>query len=455
MRKDKKAEETLELMNFTDSAIVILGASGDLANRKLIPALARLHQTGSLKGLSAIIGTGRSGFTTESFRNKFDIPPDFAQLLSYHQGIPGIRAHIRKRGKFSRLIFFLALPPKAYAPMAEELKREGFGEEALLIIEKPFGYDLASARELDTRLSRGFQEHQIFRIDHYLAKEAVQNILVFRFANSVFYPVWNSRYIESIQINAFESGKVENRAQYFDGAGIVRDMVQNHLMQLLSLLTMEPPVSLDAEDIRAQKTALLKTMKVQKMCRMQYEGYRDEKGVAPDSTTETYAELQLSIDNFRWTGMPVYIRTGKALGRKGTEIGVRFRSLPRLLFNKDGDLPSNQIIFKIQPSEGIILDLSSKNPGEGIQIRDTSMAFCYRDAFAKEEIPEAYQRLLLDAIKGDRTLFVGAQETELSWKILEPILSRTDFTTYKPGRTPGPCVTDQWIDFDRYKDICG
>lgn len=442
-------------MNLSNSAIVILGASGDLAKRKLMPALSRLHQKGELRGLSAIIGTGRSKFTTAQFRERFDITPEFAHLLSYHQGIPGIRSHIKKRGSFERIIFFLALPPKAYAPMAEELKREGFGQEALLIIEKPFGHDLESARELDARLSKCFDERQLFRIDHYLAKEAVQNILVFRFANSVFYPVWNSRYIESIQINAFEQDRVENRAQYFDGVGIVRDMVQNHLMQLLCLLTMEPPVSLDAEDIRTQKVSVLKSMTVKDVCRKQYRGYRDEPGVDPNSVTETYAELQLAIDNFRWTGTPVYIRSGKALHRKGTEIGVRFKSLPRVLFNHEGSLPPNQIIFKIQPAEGIILDLSSKTPGEGIQIRDTSMTFCYRDAFGNEEIPEAYQRLLLDAIKGDRTLFVGAQETELSWKILEPILKNTDLSWYDPGATPDPCCcSSEWIDFDRYKNIC-
>ncbi|GAH60149.1 unnamed protein product, partial [marine sediment metagenome] len=257
----------------------------------------------------------------------------------------------------------MALPPLVYAATAEELSREGFGEESILIIEKPYGNDYNSANKLNAEIKSFFDESQIFRIDHYLAKEAVQNILVFRFANSLFYPVWNSRYIESIQINAFESIGVERRGAYFDKVGIIRDMVQNHLMQLLSLITMEAPVSLEAEDIRVQKINLLKAVSFLESYRDQYNGYRDEKGVADGSTTETYAELKLSINNFRWIGMPVYIRVGKALNRRGTEIGIRFNPLPRLLFNEKGDIPPNIIIFKIQPAEGIILGCFKQIPG--------------------------------------------------------------------------------------------
>lgn len=430
-----------------------MGASGDLARRKLVPALARLWQRGELAEPFVVMGSGRSEFTDESFRERFDVDPAFAAHMHYHQGTKGLHDAVRALGAFSRTVAFLSLPPKAYGSSARELAEDGFGEETALIIEKPFGYDYESAQSLDRELAESFDESQVYRIDHYLAKEAVQNILVFRFANSLFYPIWNSRYVESIQINASESIGVENRGAYFDNAGMIRDMVQNHLTQLLCLLTMEAPVTLDAEDIRAQKLSVLKALEVVKVCRGQYNGYRDEENVAPDSTTETYAELQLAIRNFRWTGMPVYIRTGKALDRKGTEIGVKFKSLPRLLFNEDGKLPANRIIFKIQPAEGIIIDMSSKVPGGEFRISGTNMTFCYRDSFG-EEIPEAYQRLLLDALRGDRTLFVSAEETELSWQKYQPFLDTGDLQYYERGTVPEPCIFKHWIDFAAYKGAC-
>ncbi|MBD3391689.1 MAG: glucose-6-phosphate dehydrogenase [Chitinivibrionales bacterium] len=441
-------------MPFGNTAIVILGASGDLAQRKLIPALNLIHGRLDGEGSFVVIGSGRTAFTDTAFRRRFDISPEFSKRLFYHRGIPGLKDFIAEKGSFDRVVFFMALPPKVYGSTAGELAAVGFGSEATLIIEKPFGSDLESAMKLDRELSGHFNESQIFRIDHYLAKEAVQNILVFRFANALFYPVWNSRYIESIQINAFETEGIGERAGYFDQAGIVRDMVQNHLMQLLCLITMEAPVSLDAEEIRAQKISVLKAVEIHDCARWQYEGYREEKGVAPGSTTETYAMLKLSINNFRWAGMPVYIRTGKALDRRGTEIGARFKRLPKLLFNRDGTIPPNRAIFKIQPAEGIIIDLATKIPGAGIDIATTNMAFCYRDSFA-QEIPEAYQRLLLDAIKGDRTLFVSAEETEMSWRKLEPFLDAGEVRTYRRGKPPAPEWEVDWIDFDMYKDICG
>ena len=265
------------------------------------------------------------------------MPEDFAELLYYHQGLAGVKDFIFSLKEFERVIIFFSLPPKVYGETAAELSGEGFSKETTLIIEKPFGYDIESARELNRDLQHYFDELQIFRIDHYLAKEAVQNILVFRFANALFYPVWNSRYIESIQINALEDIGVEDRGAYFDGAGIIRDMVQNHLMQLLCLLTMEAPVTLEAEEIRNQKMQVLKALEVKRWAKLQYKGYLDEKGVPEGSRTETYAELELTINNFRWTGIPIYVRTGKAVGRKGTEIGIRFKQGPKLLYNNDGD----------------------------------------------------------------------------------------------------------------------
>ncbi|MBN1129541.1 MAG: glucose-6-phosphate dehydrogenase [Chitinispirillaceae bacterium] len=445
-------------MSTRSCAIVIVGASGDLARRKIIPALQLLHRKGDLDDSCRIIGVGRTDFSNEAFRDRFEAAEPFRSLLAYHRNIPGLRQYLLSLGSFSRVIFFLAQPPDAYVATACALSAEGLGGTASLIIEKPFGYDHASSRALNRELARCFDESRIFRIDHYLAKEAVQNILVFRFANALFYPVWNSRYVESIQISAIEDIGIFERGDYFDKAGIIRDMVQNHLFQLLSLLTMEAPSSLAPEDICLQKISLLRALSVESCTRFQYNGYRSEKGVAPDSTTETFAELKLRINTFRWTGMPIYLRTGKATHRKGTEIGVRFKPLPRLLYNETGALDPNRIIFKIQPAEGIILDLSSKAPGTdpaaGGAIVNTHMNFCYRDAF-KSGIPEAYQRLLLDAIRGDRTLFVSSEETETAWKVLEDILDKGTVTVYEKGTLPASGMCTDWIDFERYQSMCG
>jgi glucose-6-phosphate 1-dehydrogenase len=440
-------------MQTSQSAIIILGASGDLAHRKLIPALARLFEQEKLDKTSIVVGSGRTELSDEQFRADFELPAAFADSMYYHQGLEGIKAFIDSKGSFRKVIVFMALPPRVYAHTAEELAREGFGAETTLIIEKPFGYDFDSAHRLNADLLHYFDEQQIYRIDHYLAKEAVQNILVFRFANSLFSPVWNSHYIDTIQINAFETIGVEDRGAYFDNAGIIRDMIQNHLTQLLALLTMEAPVSLNAEDIRTQKIDILKALDIRECCRYQYRGYHQEKGVAPDSTTETFAEMKLFINTFRWAGVPVYIRTGKALNRKGTEIGIRFKPLPRLLFNEQGEVESNKIIFKIQPAEGIVIDLSSKMPGGEARLLNSNLTFCYRDHVGSE-IPEAYQRLLLDALRGDRTLFVSAEETELSWQKFQPFLDNGPVHSYERGTVPAPCLTHSWIDFDRYVSAC-
>jgi glucose-6-phosphate 1-dehydrogenase len=436
-----------------DRAIVIIGASGDLARRKLIPALQALHQKGKLDHSTRIVGVGRTPFTRETFLEQFTLNETFSRILSYHTGVAGLNAYLSSLGTFERVIFFLAQPPEAYVATARALKAEGFGSEISLIIEKPFGYDLASARDLNRDLASAFSEAQIFRIDHYLAKEAVQNILVFRFANALFYPVWNSRYIESIQINAVEDIGILERGAYFDKAGIIRDMVQNHLLQLLSLLTMEAPSSLDPQDICLQKISLLRAVSVDSCNRYQYSGYRAEKNVAPESNTETFAELKLAINNFRWAGTPVYLRTGKATNRRGTEIGVRLKPLPHLLYNKLGELAPNRIIFKIQPAEGIILDLQSKAPGTDNDIAGTHMNFCYRDAFAST-IPDAYQRLLLDAIRGDRTLFVSSEETETAWKIIDQVLDKGEIHAYERGTIPVSALNADWIDFEKYASMC-
>ena len=434
-------------------AIIILGATGDLAKRKLIPALNTLLLQRKLSPDSVIIGAGRKELDLEDFRSRFDVTPVFSQRLFYHQGLTGLKDFVLSKGDFGRIIIFLALPPETYASTTEELSKEGFGDETLLIIEKPFGRNLATAERLNKDLVTYFKETQLFRSDHYLAKEAVQNLLVFRFANSLFEPAWNNRYVESIQINAFEELGVLERAAYYDSAGSIRDMVQNHLFQLLCLTTMEPPVSVDAEDIRHQKLNILKCLKVDEVRRGQYEGYRDANGVAADSKTETYVEMKLRIDNNRWAGVPIYIRTGKATNRKGTEIGVKFKSLPRILFNTEGEIIPNRIVIKVQPSAGIILDLASKIPGMETNIGTSKMAFCYRDSF-NQEIPEAYQKLLLDALNGDRTLFVSAEETETSWGVLNDILDGEELFYYKPGTCPETIYPEVWLDFEKYTQTC-
>ena len=441
------------MVNIQNCAIVILGASGDLASRKLLPALESLFLKGKICSSIAIIGCGRTPFTDDSFRSHFRLSEEFSRHLYYHQYIPGLKKYIDSLGSFSRIIFFLAQPPSAYGPTAKELAAEGFSRDVSLIIEKPFGYDYNSARALNSELAACFSEEQIYRVDHYLGKEAVQNIMVFRFANSIFNPVWNSQYIDSIQISALENIGISERGGYFDKTGIIRDMVQNHLLQLLALLTMEAPVNLNSDEVKIQKINLLKTVKIETINRFQYKGYKAERAVHPDSTTETFAELKMSINNYRWAGMPIYIRTGKAVHRQGTEIGVRFKPLPKLLFNEQGDIPPNQILFKIQPAEGIVADLSTKTPGTDEQISPTYMNFCYNKTFTTVN-PEAYQRLLFDALRGDHTLFVSAAETEISWSLFKGILDKGEISEYPKGSLPKSKLDVQWIDFDKYVPFC-
>ena len=435
------------------SAIIILGASGDLARRKLIPALSTLRSQNLITQDSVIVGEGRSEFSDENFRDRFDVCCEFREQLFYHRGITGLKEYISEKGEFKRIIIFLALPPSSYASTVEKLYNEGFRDDIHIVIEKPFGRDYESAHQLNESIHRFFREDQIFRSDHYLAKEAVQNILIFRFANSIFEASWNSNYIESIQINAFESIGVEKRGGYFDQAGSIRDMVQNHLLQMLCLTTMDPPVSLDAEDIRNQKINILKAIEIEEVSRGRYNGYLDENGVSPDSQTETWAEIKLRINNHRWAGTPVYIRTGKALNRKGTEIGLRFKKRPHALYNPPEGTAPNEIIFKVQPSEGIVLQLTGKNPGMDLQLARTDMAFCYNDSFTGE-IPEAYQKLLLDALNGDHTLFVSAEETELAWKKLNGYPEKGELISYNKGEVPESVFGDIWINFENYEHIC-
>lgn len=429
---------------------MILGASGDLARRKLIPALDSLHRRGRIGEGCVVVGSGRRDFTDDEFREHVGASDNLAPLLRYHCGIDGLRPYLESQGKFSTVIVFFSLPPKVYADTAAALRAEGFGEDTRIIVEKPFGYDAPGARELNRRLAEYFPESHIYRIDHYLAKEAVQNILVFRFANNLFYPIWNIGYIESIQINASETVGVESRGAYFDGAGVIRDMVQNHLLQMLAMMTMEAPVSLDAEEIRSQKVNVLKVLEVVRFARGQYEGYRGEPMVDPNSNTETFAELEMRIRNFRWEGVPVYLRTGKDLGRKGTEIGIRFKKLPRLLYNAEGGLEPNRIIFQIHPVTGIVIDHAVKVPGTDREITQSRLDFSHSEAFGAPEAEDSYQRLLMDALSGDRTLYVGAEETELAWDVLADVLDEGELMLYRRGSMPASPLGVDWIDFAAY-----
>ena len=436
-------------------AIIILGASGDLAARKLLPALEQLYLKKEIGEDTVIIGEGRTALTDEDFRNKTNCCDEFKQKMFYHVGLEGLYSYLESKGNFDRVVIFMALPPKAYADTARILSEEGFGDNVNLVVEKPFGYDLESAQVLNNALNTYFKEEQIFRIDHYLAKEAVQNILVFRFANTIFEPIWNNHYIDTIQINCFEDLGVEGRGAYFDSAGIIRDMVQNHLVQLLALLTMEAPVSLDAESIRHQKRNILEQLEVVDWCKFQCDEYKKELGIPSDTTTETFGTIKLKINSARWHGVNIHIRAGKYMDRKGTEIGVTFKQLPPILFNKNQQLPGNRIIFKIQPSEGIIVDLASKVPGSDSKITGTTMKFCYSDHFGYSVVPEAYTKLLLDAIKSDKTLFVSAEESELSWSKFDKVIKDSSTPKlYKKGEIPTCRCDCEWIDFASYGSIC-
>jgi glucose-6-phosphate 1-dehydrogenase len=453
---------------------VIFGASGDLARRKLVPALFDLHQEKVLPDGFAVLGVSRTPHTDASFRERllaaareeagerFDAPgwETFASRLFYHpgdildaEGFPALRDRVRslcgERGIPGNLLFYLSLAPKHYAAAVRGIGASGLSrpEEPLpgfrrVVIEKPFGSDLASARALSGDVSAVFRERQIFRIDHYLGKETVQNLLVFRFGNGIFEPLWNRNYIDHVQITAAEAIGVGSRGDYYDGAGAVRDMLQNHLLQLLALVAMEPPISLSAEDVRDEKLKLLRSVepvppdRLGEMCvRGQYTAgpvrgeavpaYRSEAGVPAGSLTETYVAARFTVDNWRWGGVPFFLRSGKRLAGRATEIAIRFRPAPYRLFEHTacGQMESNQLVLNIRPDEGIFLQFGAKFPGPSICVQPVQFRFSYEQAFG-EKSPPAYGRLLLDAMLGDATLFPRQDIVEVSWELLEPYLDR-------------------------------
>jgi len=462
------------------NAIVAFGASGDLTRRKLLSSIFQIYSQNLLDERFYLLGCGRKKLSDEDFRqialqairgnidgvsvkdlNSFTeklyyIDGDYADP-SFYKRIKARLAELSKKHKVrDSLIFYLAVPPLLYTTIVEHLSSAGLAcpkelsteERARLVVEKPFGRDLASAAELNDNIIRCFSESQVYRIDHYLGKETIQNILMFRFANSIFEPIWNRNYIDSIQITIAEKLGVEHRGGFYDKTGALRDIFQNHMLQMLALVAMEPPASFEADHIRDEKVKLFRSIRPFKLNQLknvlvrgqygpgridgtEFPGYRAEPGIDPQSKTETFVAAKLFIDNWRWKEVPFYLRTGKRLAKKDTEIVIIFKGVPHSMFIWDpakrepvsglGDLPPNILIFQIQPEEGISLSFQAKRPGSKMCLGTLNMNFCYKDVFGVA-IPEAYQRLLLDCMIGDQTLFTRYDAVEIAWRLLTPVL---------------------------------
>jgi glucose-6-phosphate 1-dehydrogenase len=456
------------------AAMVIFGASGDLTRRKLLPALYSLTRDRLLPARFAVLGFGRLPLTDEAFREEMRRgceefarrrPIDdalwaaFARNVFYQQGAyddPAAFQRLKVRleeiehtlGLPGNRVFYLSTPPSTFAPVIRSLGQAELAPKpapgrpfSRVIIEKPFGVDLETAQALNREVHDILDEQQIYRIDHYLGKETVQNLLVFRFANGIFEPLWNNRFVDHVQITGAETVGVEGRGGYFEQAGSLRDMVQNHLLQVLSLAAMEPPVAFEADAVRDEKLKVLKALRFipeaefdQQVVRAQYAagsiggqsvpGYRSEPDVGPRSTTETFVALKLFIDSWRWAGVPFYLRSGKRMPKRVTEIAIQFKEAPHLLFGKRGEtIRPNVLSIRIQPDEGIALNFGSKLPGPAMEIAPVSMEFRYGSSFGVEP-PEAYERLLLDCLLGDGTLFTRADEVEASWRWVSRIHRR-------------------------------
>jgi glucose-6-phosphate 1-dehydrogenase len=478
-------------------AVVIYGANGDLTKRKLVPALYRLAYEGRLAPGFAIVGVSRTPMSNDEFREKMhesvkkfleDSPFDedlwrsFAQGLSYVAGDVGdpnsfvdLSKHLEgiaeERKTEGNVLFYLSTQPSQYAQTAEGLAAAGLNHGAgwrRIVIEKPFGHDLDSARVLNGRLQKCFHENEIYRIDHYLGKETVQNIMAFRFGNGIFEPLWNRTYIDHVQITAAESIGVEGRGAYYQEAGALRDMIQNHLLQVMATVAMEPASSFTSDAVRDERAKLLRAIRIMRPDQVpdnavagQYgsgrsgsemvQGFLAEKGVSPDSQTNTYAAVTFLVDNWRWAGVPFYIRTGKALPKRVSEIAIQFRTAPLAMFRKataGAETVPNMLILRIQPEEGISLKFVSKRPGSGMQLRPVSMDFNYGSSFG-ERSPSAYETLLLDAISGDATLYTRQDMVEASWTAVQPIMDywatqKFNFPNYAAG-TWGPEAADEML----------
>ncbi len=462
-------------------SLVIFGASGDLAHRKLIPALWSLYAARTLPEPFTIVGTGRTEMSDQAFRDKMrdgvkqfarlKVPNDnvwgrFAASLVYVAGDPtgpDLYARLRqvledverKRGGAANRLYYLSMPPSLYDDITVQLGKAGLAAEhggwTRIIIEKPFGHDLRSAQDLNELVTSVFREEQVYRIDHYLGKETVQNVLALRFANGIFEPLWNRNHVAEVQLTVAEMVGVEGRGGYYEEAGALRDMIQNHLLQVMCLVAMEPPVTFDPQAVRDEKSKVMQAVRPidperveASALRAQYgpgfvgnrqvPGYVQEKGVKPDSTTETYAALRLQIDNWRWAGVPFYLQTGKRMAKRESEIVIRFHRTPHMIFRRgEISVNPNLLVIRIQPDEGISLIVGAKEPGPDLKISPVTLEFKYQEVFGGEP-PEAYERLLLDAIHGDPTLYSRGDWIEQAWRLTQPVLDHW-------ARTPGPLPT--------------
>lgn len=482
-----------------DQALVIFGASGDLTYRKLVPAIFDLYKQGSLPKNFAVLGVARTEFSDDEFRNKMEKGiKEFAlakgatdaEIESFSKMLHYLSIETYKESDYAKLkdklealdkenktagnyIFYLSTPPKLYPIIPKLLAKQGLNEEKegsfrRVIIEKPFGVDLQSAIELNKSLTEDYKEDQIYRIDHYLGKETVQNVFVTRFANGIYEPLWNRNYIQHVEITASESIGVENRGGYYDHAGALRDMVQNHLLQLVALVAMEPPMALDSVAIRNEKMKVFQAFRPltekdlhENVIRGQYlsstikgqkvKGYREEPGVDPESRTETYFAMKLFIDNWRWGGVPFYVRTGKRMPTRVSEIVIHFKPTPQNMFvkNKEFCNSGNQLVLRIQPDEGILLKTGMKIPGSGYEVQTVNMDFHYAQ-LEGTYVPDAYERLLLDCMIGDSTLYIRGDALEQTWKFVQPLIdfcNTADAPLYGyPAGTWGPDCADELVE---------
>lgn len=473
--------------------IVIFGASGDLTSRKLIPALYLLHRKGRLPDSTRVVGVSRTEFSHDAWRadleqttqkftgDSFDAASwtEFAAQVFYQPGdlqdsgdMDRLAAYLNELdGGGATRIYYLSTMPKLYPIAVEMIGAAGMADQSQgprrVVIEKPFGTDLTTAQQLNSRVHKVFAEDHVYRIDHYLGKETVQNLLVLRFGNSIFEPLWNRNFIDHVQITVAEEVVVGRRGGYYDTSGVMRDMVQNHLLQLMMITAMESPVRFDAGMVRGEKVKVLQAVRpmsgadfAQNTLRGQYKGYLAEEGVPADSHTATFTALKLWIDNWRWQGVPFYLRSGKAMSCRTTQIVIQYKEPPLTLFEHCKSLEGNRLVIQIQPAEGLQMHIQSKVPDAGMRTRTTDLDFRFRRSFSGD-LPDAYQRLLLDAIQGDASLFARSDEVELAWGIVDPILAAWDspaapaLMQYEPGGW-GPEASTQWmLDQGRqWFDVC-
>ena len=479
------------------TAMVVFGASGDLVSRKLLPSLMQIFHRKLLDDRFYFLGAGRKNLSDQQFRKiaqqaikercknisveesklflekLYYISGDYGNIAFYENIKTKLGELDQKHKVAGSRIFYLAVPPFLYTTIVEQLGLAGLScpresdsrYSSRLVVEKPFGKDLQSALELDGKIHGCFDESQIYRIDHYLGKETVQNILMFRFANVIFEPLWNRNYIDHVQITIAESIGIEHRGSYYDKAGALRDIFQNHMLQMLTLAAMEPPTSFDADSIRDEKVKLLRSIRpltlqpwAESIIRGQYApgvidgegvvGYRDEPGIEPNSRTETLVVAKLFIDNWRWKDVPFYLRTGKRLACKDTEVAITFKKVPHSMFASSGlsDMPPNVLVLQIQPEEGIMLSFQAKRPGSKICMSTLNMNFSYKNVFGID-MPEAYQRLLLDCMLGDQTLFTRTDDVEATWRLLTPILQAWQEDESAPYEYPSG--TESFPEADR------